>query len=173
MKPYHSQQLTRIKNPADLTVVCGVPILPLILGSVTTGPCTILPTSEFRDIVAEALELFRLNSLQKQLFEPQSSADLVLQYLTEWISHCLKLAVQAQPKTCAELETLLVSAASQAEQSLPPQLTPASSERERKICHAYLAQLRTETARRLSGKAWDGKGVSKWWAQYVEEVVTR
>ena len=174
MRAYRSQQLSRIQNPNDLPQVCGVPVLPLVAGSYAEGPCTILPTEDFRDIVAEAIDQFRFNILLKNRFDLHTSADTVLVYLMLWIQRCVAVAdgCTSQP----ELEKQLTHAA---EEAMPNPgdgtfqmnqfFTQPVNEKEKKLCAQYLRQLRVETARRLAVRIWDAHDnrTSKWWTQYM------
>ena len=179
MREYRSQQLTRIKNSDDLTIVCGVPILPLATGSNTEGPCSVLRQApDFKDIVTEAIELFRFIFLLKNRFDIHSPADKVLVYLFLWIKRLLEIACANQQKIESKesLEKLLVESSRDESLTIPGDenfplsmfFVPPGSSKERSMCSRYLMQLRIETARRLAARIWDGNGVSKWWAQYAE-----
>jgi hypothetical protein len=179
MREYRSQQLVKIQNSDDLTIVCGVPILPLVTGSNTEGPCTVLRSSpDFKDIVSEAIELFRFAILLKNRFDIHSSADKVLVYLIMWIQRLLNIAISAQNSLDSKeaLEKVLVQSAKDETLSLPGDeqfplnmfFLPPSNSKEKLLCSRYLTQLRIETARRMAGRLWDSGLVSKWWTQYAE-----
>lgn len=177
MRVYKSQQLSRIQNADDLTIVCGAPLLPLATGSCTDGPCTVLRSSpDFKDIVAEAIELFRFIILMKNRFDIRSSADKVLVYLILWIQRLLQIASTNTFATKEELATAFMKASK--EPSVPGDdqfplnmffLAPAHS-KEKLLCSRYLEQLRLETARRLAPRIWDDPSgrPSKWWIQFAE-----
>ncbi len=162
-------------------MVCGVPILPLATGSNTEGPCSVLKSSpEFKDIVGEAIELFRFTILLKNRFDIHSAADKVLVYLIIWIKRLLEITSQHSADIVSKeaLMNRLVTRAKDDSLAVPGDenfslsmfFIPPSSSRERTLCSKYLTQLRVETARRLSDKIWDsGSGsLSKWWLQYAE-----
>jgi actin related protein 2/3 complex subunit 3 len=177
MRVYKSQQLSRIQNADDLTIVCGAPLLPLATGSCTDGPCTVLRSSpDFKDIVAEAIELFRFIILMKNRFDIRSSADKVLVYLILWIQRLLQIACTHAACSKEELAAVLLKAAK--EPSVPGDdnfplnmffLAPVSA-KEKLLCSRYLEQLRLETARRLATRIWDDQSMraSKWWTQFAE-----
>ena len=167
MKAYRSQQLQRIENPGDLVYVGGVPILPLASGSVSDGPCAIIKSEEnFKDIVSESIEFFRLNALIKSRFDLHSPADNVLVYLTCWIQKLLSLAEKAE--SVEMLEASLVDASKGKIDFETTQQFSFNSAKEKEKCEKYLRQLRVETARRLARIIWDKDegGISKWWNQY-------
>lgn len=179
MREYKSQQLSKIQNSDDLTIVCSVPILPLATGSNTEGPCTVLRSApDFKDIVTEAIDLFRFTILLKNRFDIQSSADKVLVYLILWIQRLLALSRTCPPET--ELATFLIqcardesSIAVPGEEQFPLNMffIPPSNPKEKLQCSRYLMQLRIETARRLAPRLIDETsegGLSKWWTQYAE-----
>ena len=178
MRLYQSQQLQRIQNADDLTIVCGVPLLPLATGSCTEGPCTVLRSSaEFKDIVGEALEIFRFTILLKNRFDIHSPADKVLVYLILWIQKLIRAACKSPVSSRDELANVL-KIASKEETCVPGDanfplnmlFAPAMNAKERTLCARYLEHLRLETARRLVFKLWDeeSKTLSKWWTQYLE-----
>ena len=174
MRVYRSQQEKRIRNSSDLMQVCGVPILPLANGSVIEGPCSLITTSDFKDIVAEALEMFRFNILLKNRYDIHSPPDKVLVYLMVWIRDLLAISDATPVRSVEELEALFVTAA-KAASPLPGDeafkmnqfFDQPASDKERTLCEKYLTQLRAETGKRLAARLWEGdSGVSKWWSQY-------
>ena len=177
MKVYRSQQMERIENAAELPRVCGVPILPLAANSFGDGPCQILSVADFKDIVAESIEYFRLNIMMKNLNRKdlQTPSDSVLIYLTLWIRELLVLASASAEKKGITFKSEFEQRFTDLAKSETPKAfsfdTPASSEKERAKFEKYLMQLRVETARRVSEKILtDSEGtvsVSKWWAQYA------
>jgi len=178
MRSYRSKQFQRIENPGELPQVCGVPVLPLAAGSCNEGPCSILNSPDFKDIVSEAIEFFRFNMLLKNRFDLHSPADKLLVYLTLWVQ---KLVACASSKDNAslsvnELEAKLLDAA-RSEMPVPGDsafqlaqfFDDPGSEKERVKCSKYLRQLRIETARRLVPVMCSAEGgVSKWWQQYAD-----
>lgn len=177
MRVYKSQQLSRIQNADDLTIVCGAPLLPLATGSCTDGPCTVLRSSpDFKDIVAEAIELFRFIILMKNRFDIRSPADKVLVYLILWIQRLLQITCTHAAHSKEGLAAVFLKAAK--EPSVPGDdnfplnmffLAPVNA-KEKQLCSRYLEQLRLETARRLAPRIWDDQsmGASKWWTQFAE-----
>lgn len=179
MREYRSQQLTKIRNSDDLTIVCGVPILPLATGSNTEGPCTVLRQApDFKDIVTEAIELFRFIILLKNRFDIHTPADKVLVYLLLWVRRLLVVACSniSSIDSQQSLEKILIETAKDESLSVPGDenfslsmfFLPPMNPKERSLCARYLAQLRIETARRLAGRIWETDRLSKWWTQYAD-----
>jgi actin related protein 2/3 complex subunit 3 len=179
MRAYRSQQTSRIKNSSDLPLVCGVPLLPLSTGSDSDGPSQIISTPDFKDIISEAIEMFRFNILLKNRFDIHSPPDKVLVYIMVWIRDVLQtiagLESSGIPSSMA-LESRLVDAVKLQPFPIPGDENFAlnqffalpTNDKERALCQKYLSQLRIETARRIARTCWDSEamGISKWWIQY-------
>lgn len=144
MAPYHSRFN---EGASKQRHCCGCPLLPLNLkpeAAAASGP----------DIVDEAIELFRPNSLFKS-FDIQGSGDKLLVYLTLYINSCLRRILERKAGK-EEARSMLFAYAherfplpGQAGFALGALLAPPANKEEEDSLRAYLRQCREETGKRL------------------------
>lgn len=105
MPVYHSAYNT---EQGSQTLGGVLPLLPL--KDAARGPAPALSDATARDVVEEALYFFRSNCLF-QSFKIDSSADLVMVYVTLFIHQCLKRLEAARPSHMADAQRLLTTLA--------------------------------------------------------------
>eukprot|EP01083_Nonionella_stella_P276949 941515_1 len=90
---YHSK--SNYNSDIDYKVVCNVYILPLRIGSIA-GVAVCNKVND--DIIDETIKYFRAN-IFKKTFKSNGNADLILIYLTAFISYCLRKWKDIKSKT--------------------------------------------------------------------------
>ncbi|KAI0772121.1 ARP2/3 complex 21 kDa subunit [Trametes elegans] len=168
MPAYHSS----FNEYPDTRVVGNLAILPI--KSKFRGPAPLADPNE-ADIVDEALDLFRANSLFRN-FEIKGPADRLLIILILFISDCLaKIGAARTPPSQIEatksLNTLAVDnfpIPGDATFALNAHYAPPQSRADAEYLRGYLTQVRQELAARLVEKLYaDGTGKpSKWWMSF-------
>lgn len=168
MPAYHS---SFVEDP-DVRQVGNTAILPI--RTKIRGPAPIADPSQ-PDIIDEALDLFRANSLFRN-FEIKGPADRLLIILILYVSDCLaKLGsartVPNQIEASKMLNTLSVDnfpIPGDAGFPLNSHYAAPSSRQEADYLRQYLVQVRQELAARLTDKLYaDGTGKpSKWWMAF-------
>ncbi|KIY69732.1 ARP2/3 complex, 21 kDa p21-Arc subunit [Cylindrobasidium torrendii FP15055 ss-10] len=168
MPAYHSA----FNDSADARVVGNMSILPI--KTKFRGPSPLAGDGE-ADIIDEALDLFRANSLFRN-FEIKGGADRTLIVLILYISDCLAKigAARAPPAkidATKQLNTLAVDnfpIPGDATFSLNSHYGAPASRNEADYLRQYLVQVRQELAARLVEILYaDGTGKpSKWWMSF-------
>ncbi|KAI9189648.1 subunit of the Arp2/3 complex [Blastocladiella emersonii ATCC 22665] len=156
----------------DVPQVGNMAVLPLKAKTRGFAPVAADPAAD--DIVDEALDLFRANSLFRN-FEIQGPADRVLIYLILFTSECLGKLTPATTRDAANklLYALAVGPfAIPGEGSFPLNALYAApaTRADADNMKAYLQQLRTELFTRLVDKLYaeDNAKPSKWWMAFAK-----
>ncbi|TBU33138.1 ARP2/3 complex 21 kDa subunit [Dichomitus squalens] len=168
MPAYHSS----FNEVPDVRQVGNLGILPI--KSKFRGPAPSADPSE-ADIIDEALDLFRANSLFRN-FEIKGPADRLLIIFILFISDCLAKigsakTVPSQIEATKLLNTLAVDnfpIPGDANFALNAHYAPPASRSDAEYLRGYLTQARQELAARLVEKLYaDGTGKpSKWWMSF-------
>ncbi|GJJ07174.1 hypothetical protein Clacol_001374 [Clathrus columnatus] len=171
MPAYHSAY----NNTEDARAVGNTAVLPI--KSKFRGPSLLITDLNAADIVDEALDLFRANSLFRN-FEIKGPADRLLIILILFISDCLaKLSASKVPPNQQEayklLNTFSVDAfpiPGDANFNLNAHFAPAGNRADGEFLRQYLIQVRQELAARLVERLYaDGTGKpSKWWMAFTK-----
>lgn len=118
MPVYHASAVFAAE-PASAALGGALPLLPLAPPVPRGGPAPALGGDAARDIVEEALAFYRSNVLHLS-FKIESPADVLLVYLTLFISQCLRRLDGARPPTATDAQRLLgVLATTDAQQPVP------------------------------------------------------
>ena len=168
MSPYYSKQSSLISNFSDLQTVCGIPILPLRGSSVSkSGPCPILTDNDYSDIVSEALEFFRFNSLVKSRFDLKSGPDKILIHLTLWIHHCLHAMDSLESFSSLRQLVEFLYSVDRVDFLTRTQFlfSKPFSKKDQQTFREYLDQLQIETCHRLANCVWTSNK-PQYWSQY-------
>ncbi|KZV77106.1 actin-related protein ARPC3 [Peniophora sp. CONT] len=171
MPAYHSA----FNDEPDVRQVGNTSVLPIKSTTRARGPAPIAADSNAADIVDEALDLFRANSLFRN-FEIKGPADRMLIYLILFISDCLAKigaarAGMSQLEANKTLNTFAIDnvlVPGDAAFNLNAHYQPPSSRADADYLRQYLAQVRQEVAARLVERLYaDGTGKpSKWWMAF-------
>jgi actin related protein 2/3 complex subunit 3 len=145
-------------NQASQQLVCGAAILPL--KTKVKGPAP-PHRGDGVDIVDEGISTFRANVLFKNFAEP-GPADLVMCYLTVYISECLRLL--AMKKTKSDGMKTITQLSLSGNFSIPGDagfplagfFKSPGSRRDADDFRAYFRQLREETSTRLLERVYNG-----------------
>lgn len=166
MPAYHSSY----NDEPNVRQIAGVSILPL--NSKIRGPAP-LPVDPSRpDIVDEAIDLFRANSLFRN-FEIKGGADRALIYLILFISDCLtRIAASpswSQNEALKHLSSHAVDAFAlpgDAHFPLSTLYSVPSSRADADTLRQYLTQARQEVVLRLLDKMYVDDVPSRWWLAF-------
>jgi len=171
MPAYHSA----FNDESDVRIVGNTSVLPIKSTTRARGPAPIAADPSAADIVDEALDLFRANSLFRN-FEIKGPADRVLIYLILFISDCLqKLGSSRVPPSQLEANKTLntfaidnVLVPGDAAFNLNAHYAAPASRADADFFRQYLTQVRQELAARLIEQLYaDGSGKpSKWWMAF-------
>ncbi|CAO1614295.1 unnamed protein product [Parajaminaea phylloscopi] len=173
MPAYHSAY----NEDADARLVGSMALLPF--RSRIRGPAPQPVDATQLDIVDEAIDLFRANSLFRN-FEIKGPADRTLIYLILFISDCLsKIAASrgaalSQMEANKQLSTLAVdnfALPGDAAFPLNALYQAPASRADADALRAYLTQARQELAARLTEKVYAGSEdgrPSKWWLAFTK-----
>ncbi|KOS16063.1 arp2 3 complex 21 kda subunit [Malassezia pachydermatis] len=169
MPAYHSSY----NDEPNVRQIAGVSILPLNARSRGPAPIPVDPSRP--DIVDEAIDLFRANSLFRN-FEIKGGADRTLIYLILFISDCLS-RIAAAPTTWTKHEaTKQLSSHAVDAFALPGDANfPLSSlysapetRADADTLRQYLIQARQETVTRLLDKIYIDDVPSRWWLAFTK-----
>ncbi|SHO75684.1 Similar to S.cerevisiae protein ARC18 (Subunit of the ARP2/3 complex) [Malassezia sympodialis ATCC 42132] len=169
MPAYHSSY----NDEPNVQQIAGVALLPIHSRSRGPAPLPIDPSRP--DIVDEAIDLFRANSLFRN-FEIQGAADRTLIYLILFISDCLTRIASA-PTTWSkhEAQKQLLSYAvdhfalpGDANFPLTSLYGVPGSRAESDTLRQYLVQARQETVVRLLDKIYVDNVPSRWWLAFTK-----
>jgi len=163
MPVYHSS-FNEAKNPPT----CNTQVFPL--KTKVRGPAGILKDTD-KDIIEEALELFRANVLFRT-FKSEGPADLTLCYLTVYIGEVMR-EVQKH-KTKIEAHKGVQTLSHSGNFKIPGEdgfvlagfFTNPKNKNEADLFRQYYRQLREEAAIRTIDTVFDDKGQNKWWFQF-------
>eukprot|EP00461_Guttulinopsis_vulgaris_P000088 UN00088 len=164
MPVYYSQL-----SSDNTKTVCGTALMPL--KTTTRGPA---PPSidNAKDIVDEAIEFFRANVLFRN-FSPKNPQDLLLAYLTVFITELLRF--HAKDKTLQDAKKNITRISLDQRFTIPGEkdfafagfFTAPASAAEQKDIREYLLQVRQECANRLLDRIYNADGTqNKWWFQF-------
>mmetsp|Transcript_10601 Transcript_10601/g.25119 ORF Transcript_10601/g.25119 Transcript_10601/m.25119 type:complete len:175 (-) Transcript_10601:694-1218(-) len=164
---YHS----KIHPVSDTKTLCGLPLLPLRTACV--GPAAY---TEASDVIDEALQLYRPNSLFGS-FEVESSSDKLLIYLQLYINSCLRIVVEGGGNINEASKRLYDTAATDdfplpgsQDWALAEVTTAPNTPTERDSLRAYLKQCRQELTLRMVRKCFDESGqLDKFWAAFARK----
>lgn len=165
MPAYHSE----IKDVSQYRQLCSTAILPLKTNVKGPAPASV---SADKDIVDEAIELFRANVWFRS-FTPNGPADLLLAYLTIYITELIRF--HAKDKTAAEAKKNVTRISLDQRFPIPGDkdfclagfFAAPSSSADGTTIREYLLQLRQELANRLLDKIYNADGTqNKWWFQF-------
>ena len=164
-KAYHSE-ITEVGNYRTL---CSTAILPLKTAVKGPAPPAL---DNGKDIVDEAIEFFRANVLFRT-FTPQGPADLLLAYLTIYITELLRF--HSKDKTQSEAKKNITRISLDQRFPIPGDKdfclggffnSPANSG-EADAIRSYFLQLRQELPNRLLNRIYNPDGTqNKWWFQF-------
>lgn len=165
MPVYHSQFN---ELPADF---CKTNMFPI--KTKVKGPAAKL-TGDGEDIIDEAIKFFRANVLFRK-YETEGPGDLMICYLTVYISEVLRHL--AQKKTKNDGASHVTSLSMKPNFSIPGDSgfplggffeTPKDRNQGEKM-RGYMRQLREETAMRLVERIYNEDGTqNKWWFQFAK-----
>jgi actin related protein 2/3 complex subunit 3 len=165
MPVYHSE----IKDVANCRQLCSTAILPLKTSVKGPAPPSL---DNAKDVVDEAIEFFRANVLFRS-FTPQGPADLLLAYLTIYITELLRFF--AKDKTGAEAKKNVTRISLDQRFPIPGDkdfclggfFNAPTSSTDSDAIRQYFLQLRQECANRLLDRIYNTDGTqNKWWFQF-------
>lgn len=156
-----------------MRLIGSMSVLPI--RSRTRGPAPPLIDPARPDIIDEAIDLFRANSLFRN-FEIKGPADRVLIYLILFISDCLtKIASSKVAWSTNEAQKQLATYSvdsfalpGDANFPLNSLYAPPASRADADALRSYLTQVRQETAARLVDKVFHDGTPSKWWLAFTK-----
>jgi len=168
MPPTHSKFIGK----TDCITVAKIPLLPLKCSPKVRGPAPPFNGKpDEQDIIDEAIQYFRANVLFRN-FEIKGGADLLLIYLTVYITKCLQVV---RGKSNLEAEKLLNALALEnfplpGESAFPlgGMVGSCESRAAADNLKQYLTQARQELGVRLVQKVYPGGQMdcNKWWISF-------
>jgi len=169
MPPTHS----KFNGRTDVIIVGKMPLLPLKCSPKVRGPAPPCKPDE-QDIIDETLQYFRANVLFRN-FEIKGNADLLLVYLTVYVTKCLQTI---RGKSNLQAEGLLNSLAlenfplpGEAAFPLGGMVAAPESRAAADQLKQYLTQARQELGIRLIQKVYPGgqTDANKWWISFSKK----
>jgi len=168
MPAYHSKS-----NKNTAVVIGKIALLPLKASPNVRGPAPPAPPTE-EDIIDETIQFFRANVLFRN-YEVKGSADLLLIYLTVYITKCLQVI---RGKSNLEAAKLLNALALEnfslpGEEAFPlgGMVAAPANRAQADQLRQYLTQARQELGIRLVQKVYPGGQMeaNKWWISFSKK----
>ncbi|CBK21912.2 uncharacterized protein [Blastocystis hominis] len=137
------------------------------------GPATQPTDANYKDIVEEALDLFRGNVFFAN-FEVKGPADRLLVVLILYISRCLKDIEKCSSAAEANRVLYVTNAKKMITPGSPGYslnriLFAPKNDQEKQMYHDYMDQIRVELSRRLVDRVFkDGEWSKKWWMTFLK-----
>jgi len=161
---------SKFNGTTNVVIVAKMPLLPLKCSPKVRGPAPPCKADE-QDIIDEAIQYFRANVLFRN-FEIKGGADLLLVYITVYITKCLQVI---RGKSNLEAEKLLNALAlenfplpGEAAFPLGGMVGSCESRAAADNLKQYLTQARQELGVRLVQKVYPGgqMDANKWWISF-------
>uniref|UniRef100_A0A7S2UXZ0 Actin-related protein 2/3 complex subunit 3 n=1 Tax=Fibrocapsa japonica TaxID=94617 RepID=A0A7S2UXZ0_9STRA len=165
MPAYHSKFISD-----NYEQLCSCAVMPIKTS--VRGPAPSMPEGEDVDVIDECLSFYRANVLFYN-FNPTSSADHTLVYLTLYTQLCLRTLDQASITTPDQASSALRELAYKT-QVMPGHpnwplgswFQAPESDQQRDAFQLYFNQVREELGARLVGRVFADGSKSKWWLAF-------